>query len=183
MPGVTGFPDALGEIGGLDEGELSKMSGRLPSMVSVIARMVDLVDFRTLGNVFTAHIARNLVLASAAVCAAGMCSASGLFAMDLVTKIPEQVSQNSFGPQSSPGTGQQSFVFGDWAGSRSWLSNRGMISVSAISAALMRTTTAPPRSRSRATSNPRRAGAGRPRHEIGSLSILLKAQQEILGTV
>src|SRR5271154_1712104 len=41
-------------------------------------------------------------------------------------KIPEQVSQNSAGLQSSPGTGQQSSVFGDWDGSRSWLSNQGI---------------------------------------------------------
>jgi carbohydrate-selective porin OprB len=102
------------------------MSGRLPSLVSVIAGMVDLIGFLTLGNIFTAHVARNLVLASAAACAAGICSASGVFAIGLVTKIPEQVSQNLPGLQSLPGTGQQSSVFGYWGGLRSWLSNQGI---------------------------------------------------------
>ena len=48
--------------------------------------------------------------------------------MDLVTKAPqeEQILQNSPGVQSLPKTGQQSFVFGDWGGLRSWLSNHGI---------------------------------------------------------
>jgi hypothetical protein len=48
--------------------------------------------------------------------------------MDLVTKAPkqEEISQNSPSLQSFPGTGQQSFVFGDWGGLRSWLSDRGI---------------------------------------------------------
>ena len=48
--------------------------------------------------------------------------------MDLITKAPqqEQISQDSPSLQASPGTGQQSFVFGDWGGLRSWLSNHGI---------------------------------------------------------
>lgn len=48
--------------------------------------------------------------------------------MDLVTKAPqhEDISQNSPSLQSFPGTGQRSFVFGDWGGLRSWLSNHGI---------------------------------------------------------
>ena len=61
-------------------------------------------------------------------CVVGICSASSVFAMDLVTKAPQQeeISQNSPSLQSFPGTGQQSFVFGDWGGLRSWLSNQGI---------------------------------------------------------
>lgn len=102
------------------------MSGRPLSLVGVIAGMVDLVDLHTLGNIFSAPVARNLVLASAAACAAGLCSASGVFAMDLVTKNPDQVSQGSPDLQSSSGAGQQSNVFGDWGGVRGWLSNQGI---------------------------------------------------------
>jgi carbohydrate-selective porin OprB len=65
---------------------------------------------------------------AAVCCAVGVCSASSGFAMDLITKDPQQeeVSQNSPDPQFFPGTSQQSFVFGDWGGLRSWLSNRGV---------------------------------------------------------
>jgi len=126
MPALTGLPDALGQISHLDESELSKMSGRLPSRGSVIAGMIDLIRLLTPGNIFTVHITRNLVLASAAVCAVGIRSASGVFAMDLVTKSPEQVSQSSPSLEPSPGAGQQSTVFADWGGLRSWLGNRGI---------------------------------------------------------
>jgi carbohydrate-selective porin OprB len=65
---------------------------------------------------------------AAAACVVSICSASSVFAMDLVTKAPQQeeISQNSSGLQSAPGTGQQSYVFGDWGGLRSWLSNHGI---------------------------------------------------------
>jgi len=102
------------------------MAARLPSLLSVIAGTVDLIGFLTLGNIFTANTARNLALASAVTCAAGIWSASSVFAMDLVTKIPEQVSQNSPGSQSSPGTVQQSSVLATGAVLRSWLSNQGV---------------------------------------------------------
>ena len=65
---------------------------------------------------------------AAAACVVSICSASSVFAMDLVTKAPQQeeISQNSPSLQSFPGTGQQSYVFGDWGGLRSWLSNHGI---------------------------------------------------------
>jgi carbohydrate-selective porin OprB len=54
--------------------------------------------------------------------------ASSVFAVDLMTKASqqEQVSQDSPNLQSLPGLGQQSFVFGDWGGLRSWLNNKGI---------------------------------------------------------
>lgn len=65
---------------------------------------------------------------AAAACLVSIWSASSVFAMDLVTKAPqlEEISQNSSSLQSFPGTGQQSYVFGDWGGLRSWLSNQGI---------------------------------------------------------
>jgi porin len=61
-------------------------------------------------------------------CAVSVCSASNGFAMDLITKVSqqEQISQNSPSLQAFPSTGQQSFVFGDWDGLRSWLRNHGI---------------------------------------------------------
>ena len=63
-----------------------------------------------------------------AVCVVSVCAVSSVCAMDLVTKAPqeEQISQNSNSLQSFSGTGEQSFVFGDWGGLRSWLNNHGI---------------------------------------------------------
>jgi carbohydrate-selective porin OprB len=87
--------------------------------------MVDVLGSPTLGNKFAARVAGNLMLTSAAACAAGIYSASVVFGMDIVTKS-EQPSQNSPVMQSSQSTEQQSSVFGDWGGLRSWLSSRGI---------------------------------------------------------
>ena len=45
--------------------ELSRLEWRLPPVLSVIAGMVDLTGFLTLGHVFTAHVTGNLVVAAA----------------------------------------------------------------------------------------------------------------------
>lgn len=54
-PGVTPY----------DEARLRNIAQRLPAMLSVIAGMVDLTGFFLLGNIFTAHVTGNLVIASA----------------------------------------------------------------------------------------------------------------------
>jgi uncharacterized membrane protein YoaK (UPF0700 family) len=46
--------------------ELSQLEARLPPLLSVIAGMVDLTGFFTLGHVFTAHVTGNLVVIAAA---------------------------------------------------------------------------------------------------------------------
>jgi len=50
---------------------LSRLEERLPLLLSVIAGMVDLTGFFTLGNVFTAHITGNLVVLAAAAVRGG----------------------------------------------------------------------------------------------------------------
>src|SRR6516164_3035176 len=66
MPTLSGFSDALSQVNRPDESELAKMEERLPPLLSVIAGMVDLIGFFTLGSIFTAHVTGNLVLAAAA---------------------------------------------------------------------------------------------------------------------
>ena len=54
-----------------EDTELSRLEKRLPPLLSVIAGMVDLTGFFTLGHVFTAHVTGNLVVAAAALVHAG----------------------------------------------------------------------------------------------------------------
>src|SRR5262245_13576658 len=50
---------------------LARLEDRLPPLLSIIAGMVDLTGFFTLGNIFTAHITGNLVVAAAAAVRGG----------------------------------------------------------------------------------------------------------------
>src|SRR5882724_7330499 len=54
-----------------DASALLRLQERLPPLLSVIAGMVDLTGFFMLGNIFTAHITGNLVLAAAAAVRGG----------------------------------------------------------------------------------------------------------------
>lgn len=49
----------------------SRLEKQLPTLLSVIAGMVDLTGFLTLGNIFTAHITGNLVLVAALMARGG----------------------------------------------------------------------------------------------------------------
>ena len=51
MPTFSGFSDAVSQVNRSDESELAKMEQRLPPLLSVIAGMVDLTGFFTLGSI------------------------------------------------------------------------------------------------------------------------------------
>jgi uncharacterized membrane protein YoaK (UPF0700 family) len=64
-----------------DATELARLEERLPPLLSIIAGMVDLIGFFTLGNIFTAHITGNLVLGAAAVVRGGPLNLAQLLAI------------------------------------------------------------------------------------------------------
>jgi len=64
-----------------DEAELLRMEEWLPPVLSVIAGMVDLTGFFMLGNIFTAHITGNLVVASAVIVRGGPLNPTQLLAI------------------------------------------------------------------------------------------------------
>jgi len=64
-----------------EEATLLRMQERLPPLLSVIAGMVDLTGFFMLGNIFTAHITGNLVVASAVAVRGGPVNLAQLLAI------------------------------------------------------------------------------------------------------
>src|ERR1700739_4532143 len=64
-----------------EDAALSRLERRLPPLLSVIAGMVDLTGFFTLGHVFTAHVTGNIVVAAAAAVHAGPFNAAQALAI------------------------------------------------------------------------------------------------------
>jgi uncharacterized membrane protein YoaK (UPF0700 family) len=64
-----------------DATEVARFAERLPPLLSIIAGMVDLTGFFTLGNIFTAHITGNLVVAAAAMVRGGPTNLAQLLAI------------------------------------------------------------------------------------------------------
>jgi uncharacterized membrane protein YoaK (UPF0700 family) len=61
----------------------SRLEKRLPTLLSVIAGMVDLIGYLTLGNVFTAHITGNLVVIAALVVRGGRMNSAQVLAIPI----------------------------------------------------------------------------------------------------
>jgi len=71
MSTIAANSDAPDQMPASDDAIVARLEDRLPPLLSVIAGMVDLTGFFTLGNIFTAHITGNLVVIAAAAVRGG----------------------------------------------------------------------------------------------------------------
>jgi uncharacterized membrane protein YoaK (UPF0700 family) len=68
-----------------DASGLLRLQAQLPPLLSVVAGMVDLTGFFTLGHVFTAHVTGNLVVAAAAAVQGGPLDTAQILAIPAFT--------------------------------------------------------------------------------------------------
>ena len=64
-----------------DAAALSRLGKWLPTLLSLIAGMVDLISYLTLGNIFTAHITGNLVVIAALIVRGGKMNVAQVLAI------------------------------------------------------------------------------------------------------
>ena len=85
MSTSTGERDAARDVLPVQDerSRVSRLEQRLPPLLSVIAGMVDLTGFFTLGNIFTAHITGNLVVASSVFVRGGAMNIAQLLAIPI----------------------------------------------------------------------------------------------------
>ena len=100
LPNIAGPAD--------DAATLSRLEAWLPPLLSVIAGMVDLTGFFTLGHIFTAHVTGNLVVAAAASVHGGpfnLAQAIALVVFMLALAVVQPAGYNNRESLTTDGTG------------------------------------------------------------------------------
>src|SRR5882672_9158370 len=84
-----------------DSPDVARLQSRLPSLLSVIAGMVDVIGYLSLGKLFTAHVTGNLVVIAALLVRGGPPNLAQVLAVP-VFKQPDR-----FPGQTPPAVGLQ----------------------------------------------------------------------------